>query len=445
LAVIPGGLRAVYRTLELPGKRPLKDAHAALDAAVLAAYGFSAKADLLKQLLDLNHAVRRRTATRRGWSPTTASDRVDPDPTKPRACSKRTGHLSDDSGNPSEAITMPNTDEPGNGFGLQITFSGGMADRASLQLREYSASLAGWEDFFRLASELYLRSQADMSRVPSSQLVQIQIRAEKGGSYVTGLEFVFLIAATEWIKKGSTAAYERLTPLMLNWFRSLVTTHVATKTATTNVEEIAAALTSMAQAAEIDLSAGVADTSPPTALNALSDAEYTGQIDTDQIDDVAVPASRPRQLAEKIDLQLKAATEPLEGSCTKITVTDATGTTLITLGPKDRAVISEPLSLPPPNRTWFQTKVRFVRINKNTGRALFNFEAEEATPHGSHFSKIVDPRVKAPGNPYTTAFNDNVALSVWARQRAAPRGRLNMQWDLTTEQPENQGVFPWGG
>jgi hypothetical protein len=33
------------RTLELPGANPLKDAHAALDAAVLAAYGFSAKKD----------------------------------------------------------------------------------------------------------------------------------------------------------------------------------------------------------------------------------------------------------------------------------------------------------------------------------------------------------------------------------------------------------------
>jgi hypothetical protein len=58
--VIPtmkGGLRALYRTLELPGKNPLKDAHADLDAAVLAAYGFSAKRDLLAQLLDLNGSV----------------------------------------------------------------------------------------------------------------------------------------------------------------------------------------------------------------------------------------------------------------------------------------------------------------------------------------------------------------------------------------------------
>lgn len=57
LAKITGGLRAVYRTLELPGANPLKDAHAALDAAVLAAYGFSPKTDLLAQLLDLNHTV----------------------------------------------------------------------------------------------------------------------------------------------------------------------------------------------------------------------------------------------------------------------------------------------------------------------------------------------------------------------------------------------------
>jgi hypothetical protein len=49
LAKMKGGLRALYRTLELPGANPLKDAHAALDTAVLTAYGFSAKKDLLAQ------------------------------------------------------------------------------------------------------------------------------------------------------------------------------------------------------------------------------------------------------------------------------------------------------------------------------------------------------------------------------------------------------------
>ena len=49
-----GGLRALYRTLELPGRNELQTAHAALDAATLAAYHFDPHADLLAQLLKLN-------------------------------------------------------------------------------------------------------------------------------------------------------------------------------------------------------------------------------------------------------------------------------------------------------------------------------------------------------------------------------------------------------
>jgi hypothetical protein len=62
LATLSGGLRALYRTLDLPGKNPLRDAHAALDKAVLAAYGFNAKRDLLEQLLNLNTQVAQRLA-----------------------------------------------------------------------------------------------------------------------------------------------------------------------------------------------------------------------------------------------------------------------------------------------------------------------------------------------------------------------------------------------
>jgi hypothetical protein len=49
-------LRDLYRSLEEPGANPLRDAHAALDAAVRAAYGMGAKEDILTHLLALNHA-----------------------------------------------------------------------------------------------------------------------------------------------------------------------------------------------------------------------------------------------------------------------------------------------------------------------------------------------------------------------------------------------------
>ena len=50
----------LFSAPELSGANPLKDAHAALDTAVLTAYGFSAKKDLLARLLSLNQQAPRK-------------------------------------------------------------------------------------------------------------------------------------------------------------------------------------------------------------------------------------------------------------------------------------------------------------------------------------------------------------------------------------------------
>ena len=47
-------LRDLYRTLETPGANRLRDAHAALDSAVRAAYGMKGEEDTLGFLLCLN-------------------------------------------------------------------------------------------------------------------------------------------------------------------------------------------------------------------------------------------------------------------------------------------------------------------------------------------------------------------------------------------------------
>jgi SAM-dependent methyltransferase len=56
------GLRALYRSLDLPGAHPLKDAQKRLDDAVRAAYGMKAGADPLAFLLDLNNELAAREA-----------------------------------------------------------------------------------------------------------------------------------------------------------------------------------------------------------------------------------------------------------------------------------------------------------------------------------------------------------------------------------------------
>ncbi|WP_462249894.1 type IIL restriction-modification enzyme MmeI [Ferruginibacter sp.] len=50
-------LRDLYRLLEQPGANPIKDLHAALDKAVMEAYGFDDTKDILAQLLALNLLV----------------------------------------------------------------------------------------------------------------------------------------------------------------------------------------------------------------------------------------------------------------------------------------------------------------------------------------------------------------------------------------------------
>lgn len=54
---VSGGLRGLYHTLELPGKNPLKTAHDDLDRAVMEAYGFTSRQDVLEQLLLLNQRL----------------------------------------------------------------------------------------------------------------------------------------------------------------------------------------------------------------------------------------------------------------------------------------------------------------------------------------------------------------------------------------------------
>jgi hypothetical protein len=47
----------MYDSLRQPGINALRQAHTDLDRAVLQCYGFDARNDVLKQLLDLNHRL----------------------------------------------------------------------------------------------------------------------------------------------------------------------------------------------------------------------------------------------------------------------------------------------------------------------------------------------------------------------------------------------------
>jgi hypothetical protein len=60
IAIRGGGLRDLYRTLDLPGKHALRAAHEELDSAVRSAYGVEKEDEELNFLIELNALVSRK-------------------------------------------------------------------------------------------------------------------------------------------------------------------------------------------------------------------------------------------------------------------------------------------------------------------------------------------------------------------------------------------------
>jgi hypothetical protein len=114
---------------------------------------------------------------------------------------------------------------------------------------------------------------------------------------------------------------------------------------------------------------------------------------------------------------------------------------VLEIGAAERAIISTPLTLPPPKRDWARARVRFERINRKTGRALIYFDGEDRSAHGAHYARIVDRAVQKPHNQYTQAFNDDEALDVWVRQTHPERGKLNYQWEIIGKDPNQYQLF----
>jgi hypothetical protein len=145
-------------------------------------------------------------------------------------------------------------------------------------------------------------------------------------------------------------------------------------------------------------------------------------------------------LTERIDQGLKQATQPLEHSCERVKLFLAGTELVLEIGPAERDIIASPLTAPPPNRDWRSAKIKFERINRKTGKALFYFDGENEA-RGAHYCHIIDPDVRKPHNRYTQAFNNDELLEVWVRQTHPQKGRLNLQWEVTVKDPGEGLLF----
>lgn len=320
---------------------------------------------------------------------------------------------------------------------LTIAYSGGRADSGALLLSEYSASLSGWRDLLQVLGELYLHSYPELRRVRGSDLLRIEVVAEKSGSYETVLAFIFGAVANGILGNRADAATVWTFNKLVLWYRRAIRGYVRTKSSTTDVTAIAAALEQLSAQAGIPLDSSESTDETPPLFDTPTDPTSD---DEDEPVRVA-PVNKARALTEIIDQALQRATQPLANSCERVSLFTEHTAPLLEIGPAERAVIVEPLTLPPPKRDWRAARVKFERINRKTGRALFTFEKETASGTAAHYSRIKDPAVRLPHNPYTNAFNEDQYLDVWVREVSPEKGKLNFQWEIRASDPDQGTLF----
>jgi hypothetical protein len=242
---------------------------------------------------------------------------------------------------------------------LSLLYEGGLADNGALLLPEYAASLDGWRDLFQLLGELYFHSFPELRKVRGSNLLRIEVVAERRGSYETVLVFVLGVAAGGIIGNRADAAVVWSFRKLVEWYRQAVTTYVLKKSQTTDFTEIAAALESMTaeQGISLESEAVTSDEQPlfEDAKNEEVADEATPPKDT-SVDKASV-------LTERLDQALKQATQPLEHSCERVKLFISSTEILLEIGPAERGIIASPLTAPPPKRDWRSAKIKFERTS----------------------------------------------------------------------------------
>jgi hypothetical protein len=319
---------------------------------------------------------------------------------------------------------------------LTLVYDGGLASNGVLLLPDYAESLDGWRDLFQVLGELYFHSFPELRKIKGTSLLRIEIVAERRGSFETVLEFMLTAAVGGIIGNRMDALTVWAFPKLVKLYQEIISEFVHIKSKTSNYLVIAADLKKLISSRYTPLDLEAIDPKHQSLFDTSEENEPSEE--TDQQSDKNV--DKAVVLTERLDQSLKRATQPIDHSCERVKLIDSSNELLFEIGIAERAVIAAPLSAPTPERNWIKAKIRFERINRKTGKALFNFDNEgEETP--AHYCLILDSDVRKPHNHFTKAFDDDIPLHVWVRQTHPEKGRLNLQWEVTTNDPKESALF----
>jgi len=325
---------------------------------------------------------------------------------------------------------------------LVISYTGRLANDHALILKDYALSLAGLQEVMRVLTSLVLQSFPETAHRQVGEFITFEIRAERPASFDVVIRLTEGVAANvlfEALKWGA--------PKLVRWFKDAIKAYVDSKASNPDVDAIVETLERLGTLSGISL-----EPVDPVAIDATDvfqlaleessgdEPEYNEEEDDTPAEQNSRQAKR-RSLIDRIDRSLKIFAVPIESSCDQITVTSSSIGEVLRFGAEQKRVLSEPLILLPKERHWRRVNVKFVRINRKTGRALMYFADDPAGENNSHYSVIIDRKiVRKPANVYTEAFNNDLPLSVLLRHAPAERGRIRTMWEISVR-PQQMAMF----
>ncbi len=143
---------------------------------------------------------------------------------------------------------------------LTIKYDGGRAESGTLPLDEYAQSLAGWLALTDLAIGIVLRNHPATSHLRVRQLLRIEIRAERAGSWEAVISFSQdLLPNVAWDAMKITGYWGTLK--LIQWVTRVARRQTTAKRSTHDVDKIVAALEELAgeEGLELDVAPVVED------------------------------------------------------------------------------------------------------------------------------------------------------------------------------------------
>lgn len=283
----------------------------------------------------------------------------------------------------------------GDDTSLRLEFRGGPADAGEMPAAELADALQGWDRLIQLA--MYAHFTARLEVPPAGHAGDIELRVRRVGRGSVIVDTVVWVADNAAEGVFGTLAVAGMVKAW-PWVKDLWRTQVEVRNGNGTEDDLI------------------------QAVETLAAKEYATRV------------AKNREKSEKFVSSLSAAvtnaSTPLDSSAGEMSATVGGASPLIVTR-AERRIITTPL-MPPaiePEEDVIHSRVRFIRINKRTGKGLFQFvhPRDESQVPTQRFH-CVDVSIRKRANQYTGAFHHDTGLLVRLQRKAYEAGRHGHYW-----------------